>query len=605
MTTSARIKWFLPALVGLTALAAGSVGTWGYRTLVEEQRLVELDGRVGAEARQFELAFRELRNDVILLAALPQVLELAGRREPEAHLADRVAGYFTTMLGAKPDYTQIRILDGEGMEVVRVDRRGDSAARTSVDALQAKGHRPYFQEAVALPPGRTYFSRVTLNRENGVVEVPHHPMLRAAVPLYVDGVTQGVLVINLDFASFLARLLPSRDGGFDFYLANEDGDYLYHPIKSRTYGFDLGKRHLVQEEFPEIVRTLDTAGGPAGAGRLIQFRRVHPFSDDPERFLLFGVASASDAIAVTTARVGTRVGILTAAVLGIAFVLTFALARRVTEPLEQLTAAAGRIAEDRGGEFHTGESDDEIEVLGRALDHMVASLQKKTDELEDAVTDLEYFARIASHDLREPARRMAALANLIRSEEGHRLSRQGVEDLARMRDEGAKLVEQLTDLRAFARIGRAGLRREPTDLGALVRRVLDDLSEDVSRRNVDVVVEPLPALPVYGNLVELLYQNLVRNALDHTAEQEFALAFTHRLESGEAVFSVSNTGSTISGTPDKLFEPFYGSGDEADHSGLGLSICRRIVARHSGRIWAESAGGLIHFRFTLEGTTGA
>jgi signal transduction histidine kinase len=164
------------------------------------------------------------------------------------------------------------------------------------------------------------------------------------------------------------------------------------------------------------------------------------------------------------------------------------------------------------------------------------------------------------------------------------------------------MLDRVTDFRALTKIGQGGLLRSDTDIAALVRCVLMENAGEIVARGVRVEIAELPHLGVYENLMRLLYGNLVSNALEHASPGAFVLAFTAERGAREWVLGVRNTGSEVrAGDLRRIFVPFAGLPAGAQGSGLGLYMCRRIVERHSGAIWAESGPGHVHVRFTVGG----
>src|SRR5262249_36294467 len=121
----------------------------------------------------------------------------------EAQWRERLASRFVAELGAKPTYSQYRLIgiaDGR-RGIVRVDRMGPGGAvRVVPEAeLQRKGDRDYFKATISLPAGAFYSSPIDLNREGGAIETPIVPTLRVASPVYShDGNPFGILIINVD-----------------------------------------------------------------------------------------------------------------------------------------------------------------------------------------------------------------------------------------------------------------------------------------------------------------------------------------------------------------------------------------------------------------------
>lgn len=619
MKIATRIRLLGPLLVLGTAALVGLVELWGSRTLLEDLRARTLTAQAEAEAERLAYALRGIQLDALLLSELPAVRAFAaaasGRETTDSAevWADRMAGIFHSMLSAKTDYAQIRLIGvaNDGREIVRVERTGTHTRRVPDTELQTKAGRDYFLGTLGLRPGRIYVSDITLNQEFGEFVEPHQPMMRAAVPIYVDDdMPFGLVVINMYFDRFIDRVLRTRGGNeYDYYLTNPRGDYVLHRDPAREFGFDLGMPYGLQSEFPALstilspdaeVVTVELTEEQRPGGGLIQARRIYPFLDTPERFLVLALATSFDSINATVATINKRVIGLTIALLLGAGWLAYMLSRQIIAPLGRLTATALSVTEHGRADFAPSARDDEIGTLSRALEHMVARLDDRNRQLETANVDLEYFARIASHDLREPARRMALLANLLQLEARDGISDEGRATLQRIRDEGLRMINQLTDLRAFSRLGQNALVREPTAIASLITSLLDQYREQLSERSVATSVDAMPTTPVYPRLVELLYTNMIENALQHGPETGFELRFT--FDEATGTFGVYNSGSTITGDPKQIFEAFESSGDRREHSGLGLSICRRIVERHHGRLWVEHGDDYVHFRFTLTDT---
>ena len=617
MNIATRLRLFAPGLVLVTAVLVGLAVFWGYRAIVDEQRVRGLTARAEADGSRVTVALQQFQDDLRFLADLPKLFEFAeASRIGDDVVAERsrrqTEDIFVSLLENRPHYDQVRLIGAtaEGRELVRVERRDGRVTRVAGDGLQQKGHREYVRESLALPLDRLYISEITLNREQGVLEVPHRPAFRIATPLY-DGTGEifGLAIINLNFTGFIRSLLPIDDGNFDYYLTNADGGYVIHPDPAMAFGFDLGFDNTLQSDYPGVTTLFDTdsdvnvvtasLGAADGAPGLIQARRLFPFYQEPSRFLVLALAAAADTIVVPSQYVGMQVLVVTVVLLVIASTLAFMLASQLTKPIQHLTAAADRVTRREEATFLYKDRDDEIGTLSRALDHMVSSLHRNEESLQDSMRDLEYFTRIASHDLTEPARRIATLANLVQLDESDRLSADGRETLGRLRGEGLTMVQQLTDLRAFARLGRSDLVREEIDLQVLIDRVIAAHSGEIDRRRVAVRSDPMPKLSVYIRLVEMLYHNLVDNAFQHTAVDGFELEFSCAKSGDRYVFGVSNTGSEITGDPESLFDPFHTGSSDSGRSGLGLSICRRIVERHAGRIWVAPEENRVRFLFTL------
>ncbi|TWT88811.1 Phytochrome-like protein cph1 [Pseudobythopirellula maris] len=626
-----RIRLLTCGAVLVTALVIGLISLGGFRALVNEQQRLSLEDLVQSESRRLELALHELSNDVRLLASLPMTNFVAESAiaDDEAATAqgDRnrtyLADIFAEALHAKLYYEQIRFIGvkNDGKEIVRVDRDGGGLPlRVSDVRLQPKGGRDYFLGAMRMPPSGVFFSRIDLNREHGEIEVPHRPMLRAAVRVNsAEGEPLGVVVVNLHIGRFLADLYDLENQPHDFYITNSDGDYLLHPDPAKTYGFDLGTPHRLQDEHPEATAlyesdarslTIQLTDDTAYKG-LLHYRKAELFKDDPQRYVVLGVAASDEALNKGMSGVFRRAVGVTTLLIGAAVLVGVIAGRMQTRPLETLTSAAQKLAQGEAMPTLPTRLNDEVGDLARAFKQMADTIRQKEAELREsnsrleiANEDLEHFVHIAAHDLREPLRKQRNLIDLISEDLPTGSNPEETEELLGCVSKCSLDMQALIDdFRALSHLKESHLAREPVALDALISEVLPTYEEELSERNVVVRFDEFQARPhVYPGLVSRLYDNLIRNALRHTQIDGFTLAFTAtQLEDHSWQYGVSNTGSSIpDGKRNEFFKLFRKSAD-SEGSGVGLSICKKIIDRHRGKIAVDSEGSTVHVRFTFGG----
>lgn len=619
MTIANRLRLLAPGIVLLTALLVGLVVAWGYRTLVDEERSRGLVARTDADGNRVSLALQQIQDDMRFLVDLPKIAEFVEDSQARdsagiAATASQLSDIFASMLRNRPHYDQVRLIGAanDGLELIRVERNDAMIARVVEENLQNKGHRDYVRDTLALSCNEIFVSKISLNREQGRLEVPYHPAFRIAAPVCASGGEMfGLVIINLNFTAFIQTLLQTEGSNFEYFISNADGGYVIHPDPAKAFGFEFGEDITLQGDYPELAALFDPNTGSAAASAikasdgkqlvLIHARRLYPFYDDPTRFIVLALATSASSMATSSRYVAMQVVLLILVLLAIASAMAFLVARRLTQPLKQLTESTDQVTNNDEVTFPFKDRDDEIGTLSRALDHMVTSLRQKEDSLRESVRDLEFFSRIASHDLTEPARRIAALANLVEMEQSQQLSDEGGEMLDRLRRESLSMIQQLTDMRAFSRIGSSDPLREEVDLKVLVKGVLANRKDEIDQRGIMVRIDPLPRMPIYKTIVEMLYHNLVDNALQHSTLESFELTIGCEEQGGQKIFSVANTGSSLAVEPETLFDAFYTGSKDSGRSGLGLSICRHIVERHSGHIWVDLAADRIVFSFTLTG----
>lgn len=239
----------------------------------------------------------------------------------------------------------------------------------------------------------------------------------------------------------------------------------------------------------------------------------------------------------------------------------------------------------------------------KALDksQLIENLYK---QLKDSNDQLKQYTTIASHDMREPLRRIHCLVDLLKLE-AKSLENKEIddicEDLMRCSTEGLALVE---DFRELTRIVNANCELERVDLGSIFQKLVEVRQEEIEKRGIRVKIEAHPQLLCNAELCEELLKALFDNALVHTGDKAVAIVFTAERVAADWVMSVINSGSTIdSAKTEAIFQPFtrLASYQKWQHLGLGLTKAKKIVERHHGRIWVETFPDGVSFRFTLTG----
>ncbi len=218
--------------------------------------------------------------------------------------------------------------------------------------------------------------------------------------------------------------------------------------------------------------------------------------------------------------------------------------------------------------------------------------------------ELESFAYAVSHDLQEPLRMVVSYVELMHTRYSHVLDERGRALLGHALDSARRMRTMIRDLLEYSRVQTQGSAPAPLDAGEAVREALDNLEERRRETDAELVVdETLPTvLADHGQLVRV-FQNLVGNALKHHAPDTAPRVRITAEPAGEAgwCFTVADNGP---GIPDeereRIFEVFHRGDNHGQGTGIGLSLVRRIVERHGGRIRVETApeGGSA-FRFTL------
>jgi|HigsolmetaAR201D_1030396.scaffolds.fasta_scaffold04242_2 two-component system sensor histidine kinase/response regulator len=215
-------------------------------------------------------------------------------------------------------------------------------------------------------------------------------------------------------------------------------------------------------------------------------------------------------------------------------------------------------------------------------------------ELEAANGDLEAFSWTVSHDLRAPLRTVSGFCEMFLEDYGQHVPPEGRALLDRVVSGAVRMDRMIEDLLRFSRCSRQPLVKRPVDLEQIVQKVLSELQAENAGRPIELRIGKLPRCDADAALLELALTNLLSNAFKFTRNRSPAvieLGTTDAESEDEVVLFVRDNGAGFDMRyASKLFGVFQRlhSQSEFEGTGVGLSIVRRIVERHGGRIWAES-----------------
>jgi len=248
-------------------------------------------------------------------------------------------------------------------------------------------------------------------------------------------------------------------------------------------------------------------------------------------------------------------------------------------------------------------AENEVRELNQSLENQVA---RRTEQLQEANEELEAFAYSVSHDLRAPLRAIEGFGALLVENAESRLSDTSKHSIERIRYNVQKMSQLIDDLLRLSRIARQALEYSKVDLSRLARESAEEMSVRFPGRKTSVSIQEGLSVNADKALMELMLLNLFDNAWKFTSALPEALVVFSAADIGdERVYSIRDNGVGFDmAYADKLFTPFQRLHSEQEYggSGIGLSIVRRIVTRHGGRVWAEAAPSKgATFHFTLGG----
>lgn len=231
------------------------------------------------------------------------------------------------------------------------------------------------------------------------------------------------------------------------------------------------------------------------------------------------------------------------------------------------------------------------------------NLLRTSQKLASSNTDLQQFAYVASHDLQEPLRAVAGFLTLIVSKHKDNLDPE-TEGWINHAVEGAQRMRSLiNDLLSYARVESQGKTLNNVDVNLALQRARQDLVVLLEETGAELIVDDLPQVVGDEGQLAQLFQNLIGNALKFRGEARPRIVVKVEARQGEWLFSIQDNGIGFDPEHAKrifvIFQRLHGR-DEYKGTGIGLALCKKIIERHGGRIWAESQPGAgATFFFTL------
>jgi two-component system, sensor histidine kinase len=223
----------------------------------------------------------------------------------------------------------------------------------------------------------------------------------------------------------------------------------------------------------------------------------------------------------------------------------------------------------------------------------VRALDEKRLALERSNHDLEQFAYVASHDLQEPLRKVTTFMDLLTRRYAEGLPEEAQKFVAFAVDGATRMHDLIQGLLAYSRVDR-GLEQEDVDTNRLLEDVAGDLAHQIREAGARVEWSGLPVVKADPTQLRQVFQNLIANALKFRDDNPPTVTVTAAETPMEWVFSVKDNGIGIEKEySDRIFLIFQRLHPQGRYpgSGIGLSICKKIVERHNGRIWFESEVG--------------
>ena len=407
LSISTRLVLIVVLLVSLTA---SSISYFLYENgikILTEHALLELSQDLQRDGGHITSQVAELQRDVLFLSEsppLPGLIRSAHNKgyDPVGKSSRqqwqvRLASLFKTLLSTNPAYMQVRLMNAQGREWIRMNRTANGISITPQRALQDKSDTDYIRMGKQLKPGELYFSPINLNREFGQISLPHIPVLRCITPVYDGNRLFAFIIINLNFSYVLKELEQSyQKQSQTLYVTNSQGAYLSHPDPRRRFAIELGHYYRIQEDFPQLANLYAPDNRQTGfnllpddpSGDILVFVKIPLIKNQPDRFIGLGLSHDLSKIIAEESRVLQKNSAIVVLLVLLSILLATAFGNLLVRPLKQIAAS---LQGYRYGEIPNLplKRKDEIGVLARALFNMADNVFSSHQELRTLNAHLE------------------------------------------------------------------------------------------------------------------------------------------------------------------------------------------------------------------------
>jgi len=396
-----RLKWSLLGAALVPVAVLGSMSFFGVRhvlrqqiiekkTLLIERSIVEIQTTLEEFIRQ---ARRGAKNSVVKKLAEAQSMPPGREKDKLTKQWQRhLRGIFRSIADATPEISQIRYIDENGWEMVRVDSDGKNVHATT--EFRNESSQYYFREAIKRQADEVYLSRFDLSVERGK---PQSPMIRYAAPVFdeISGERRGVFVLNVR----MSRILKALDSKIDpkqnqtLFLTDEAGYFLYHPDPKKRFSWQLKTGYNFFDEFPRGKNTIqhnsDKLSSHFSGKNWFFHRKIKYAPSQPNEFWHLFLVIPKKSLFAPISRFEQQVLIVLVAVIFAVFIFAWITGRSIASPIRRLEQVATQLPRNLQIPIpkNLRERKDEIGDLVRTFQVMAKKLLNFRRTLESKVAD--------------------------------------------------------------------------------------------------------------------------------------------------------------------------------------------------------------------------
>ena len=230
-------------------------------------------------------------------------------------------------------------------------------------------------------------------------------------------------------------------------------------------------------------------------------------------------------------------------------------------------------------------------------------LLSKAKKLEQSNKELEEFAYVVSHDMKQPIRTIISYLSLLKKKHTEALPPEAQEFVNYSIEGANKMSDLIRDILQYSRLDQEITLAKGVSIQSIMQKVRKNINDSIVSNNAEVIYDELPAVTGNETMLMELFQNLTENGIKYNLNKEKKIHITATDKETEWLFEICDNGigfeQQYAQQIFKIFKRLHTDG-EFQGTGIGLTICQKVVEKHGGKIWAESEKGVgSHFFFTL------
>lgn len=277
----------------------------------------------------------------------------------------------------------------------------------------------------------------------------------------------------------------------------------------------------------------------------------------------------------------------------LAFTFSYIFSSQILQAIFKLVNAARIMGRGNKLEKLDLHRNDELGELAKEMNRSAAMIETHRYQLEEKNRDLEAYSYTLAHDLRTPLRSIISFSQILKEDASEKLSDEDNEFLSRIINSSKRMAMLLNDILELSRISNYEIKVQNISFSQLANEIVTHFQEIHPLRNVKIDIENNLNVNADPQLMRLILENIIGNAWKYTSNEEFpSINIGSTVKDGHKILYISDNGVGFEMQyVNKLFKPFsrLHTNDEFEGTGIGLASVKRLIEKHEGEVWVESA----------------